>query len=198
MKNQFFFLVVPEKYEKYFTQLRAMHIMACILILVYTLFQFENWDANWMEIVSALPAVLAILVLAIFKTNFLKQVQVNQVLRIFEIGFLAMAASFFYEKQYWVAMILFGLVALFILMLLIIENKVFSERFIELNQNEITLPQMFFTKKISWDSIQNVVLRFHVLTLEMKDNTFVQQSVFHKYDEAELLQLTDFLNRQLR
>lgn len=197
MKNQFFFLMVPEKYQKYFVQMKALHIMACIFLLVYAIQLLADWDANWMEIVAAVPAVLAVLGVVIFKGDLLKQVQVNQVLRLFEVGFMGIAAVYFYDKQLWLPMFLFGFVGVFLLLLMVVENKIFGERFIKLTDREIIYPQLFYTKKIPWQNLKNVVLRFHVLTFEMQDGSFIQQDVFHKYDENEIALFDDFLKRQL-
>ena len=197
MKNQFFFLLIPEKYQKYFVQMRAMHIMACIFLIVYGIILLSDWSANWMEIVALVPTTLAVLYTIIFKGEMLKQVQINQVLRLFEIGFLGIAAVYFYNQQLWISMALFAAVGFSMLVLLLLENKIFSEQFIELNDQEILMPQLFYVRKIPWQNISNIVLRFHVLTLEMKDNSFVQQSVFHKYDADELALFDDFLKRQL-
>lgn len=197
MKNQFFFLIVAEKYQKYFNQMKAMHIMACIFLLGYALFLLSDMDKNWMEIIALIPTTLAVLYFVIFKGQGLKQSQINQVLRIFEVGFLGIAANSFYNLQEYIPMALFGLIALFVLILLLMENKIFSDRFIELNQEGIIFPQLFYTKKISWENLKNIILRFNVLTFEQKDNSYIQQGVFHKYDEEELALFDDFLKRKL-
>ena len=197
MKNQFFFLLIPEKYEKYFRQMRAMHIMACIFLIVYSILLLTDWDANWMEIISLVPTTLAVLYFVIFKGQSLKQVQINQVLRLFEIGFLGIAANYFFKAGQLLPMVLFASVALFVLILLVMENKIFSDRFIELNDKEIIWPQLFNTRKIPWQNLKSVILKFHVLTFDMQDKGFVQQDVFHKYDEEELALFDDFLKRQL-
>ncbi len=197
MKNQFFFLIVPEKYDKYFRQMKAMHIMACIFLLIYGVLLLADWDANWMELIGLLPTTLAVLYFVLFKGKMLKEVQINQVLRLFEIGFLGIAANYFYSASQFLPMVLFGAVALFILVLLIMENKIFSDRFIELNDKEIIWPQLFTTRKIPWQNIENIVLKFHVLTFDMTDKGYQQQDVYHKYDENELAQFDDFLKRQL-
>lgn len=197
MKQQFFFLLVPEKYSKYFNQMKAMHIMACIFLLGYAFLLFSDWDKNWMEIIALIPTNLAVLYFVIFKGDNLKQTQINQVLRIFEIGFLSIAANAFFLAQQYIPMALFALVALFILVLLIMENKIFSDRFIELTDKEILIPQLFKTQKVPWQNIKNIVLRFNLLTFEQQDGTFIQQQVYHKYDEAELALFDDFLKRQL-
>ncbi len=177
--------------------MKALHVMACIFLLVYAVYLLSDWDANWMEIVAVIPASLATLGIVIFKGALLKQLQINQVLRLFEVGFLGVAANYFYTMQLILPMAIFGVVALFILVLMLLENKVFSERFIELNEQEIIFPQLLNKRKIPWQNITGVVLRFHVLTLEMKDDSFVQQAVFHKYDDDEIALFDDFLKRQL-
>jgi len=197
LKNQFFFLIVPEQYDKYFRQMRAMHIMACIFLLVYGILLLADWDSNWMEVLALAPTTLAVLYFVLFKGNSLKQVQINQVLRLFELGFLGIASHYFFSNGWQVPMVIFGLAALFILVLLVMENRIFSDRFIELNNEYIVWPQLFHTRKLPWQNLDNIVLRFHVLTFEMKDRTFVQQDVFHKYDEDELALFDDFLKRKL-
>ncbi len=197
MKNQFFFLLIPEKYDKYFRQMKAMHIMACIFLMIYGILLLNDWDKNWMEVVALIPTTLAVLYVVLFKGDNLKQVQLNQVLRLFEVGFLGIAANYFFKAGQILPAILFGGVAFFVLLLLIMENRIFSDRFIELNDQEIIWPQLFHTRKIPWQNIEHIVLKFHVLTFDMKDKGFVQQDIFHKYDEQELAQFDDFLKRQL-
>jgi hypothetical protein len=177
--------------------MKAMHIMACIFLLVYAVFLIADWENYWMELLALLPTSIAVLYFVIFKGNNLKQVQVNQVLRLFEIGFLGMASSYFYKVGQILPMILFGVLALFLLVLLIIENKIFSDRFIELNEHEIIWPQLFHKRKIPWQNINSLILKFHVLTFDLKDKEFIQQDVYHKYDESELALFEDFLKRQL-
>lgn len=197
MKNQFFFLLIPEKYDKYFRQMKAMHIMACIFLLIYAALLLTDWDKNSMEIIALVPTTLAVLYFVIFRGVNLKQSQINQVLRLFEIGFLGIAANYFFNSGQMLLMFLFGAVAVFILLLLLMENKIFSDRFIELNNKEITWPQIFNTRKIPWQNVKHIVLKFQVLTFELNDDSFIQQTVFHKYDEQELELFQDFLNRQL-
>lgn len=197
MKNQFFFLIVPEKYQKYFVQMKALHIMACIFLIVYALMLVQDWDKNWIEITALIPASLATLGVVIFKDEMLKHVQVNQVLRLFQLGFMGIAAVYFYDLAQWMPMVLFAALAVFLLILMLVENKIFGEQFIELNADEIIFPQLYYTKKIPWQNIKNIILRFHVLTFELKDDSFIQQDVFHKYDAEELALFEDFLKRKL-
>jgi len=177
--------------------MKAMHIMACIFLLIYGVLLLADWDANWVELIGLVPTTLAVLYFVIFKGKMLKQVQVNQVLRLFEIGFLGIAANYFFNANQFLPMILFGVVGVFILILMLMENKIFSDRFIELNDKEIIWPQLFHVRKIPWQNIENVILKFHVLTFDMKDKGYVQQEVYHKYDEAELALFDEFLKRQL-
>ena len=197
MKNQFFFLIVPEKYDKYFRQMKAMHIMACLFLLVYGILLLADWETNWMEVLALAPTTIAVLYFVLFKGKSLQQVQINQVLRLFELGFLGIAAHYFYSKGMQLPMIVFAGAAMFILVLLVMENRIFSERFIELNDQHIIWPQLFHTRKIPWQNLDAIILKFHVLTFEMKDKSFVQQEVFHKYDEQELALFDDFIKRKL-
>ncbi len=189
--------MIPEKFRKYFLQMLAMHFMACILLLIYAVYLIADWAANWMELAGLVPATLATLWILLKRSKLLKQVEVNQVLRLFEIGFLGIASSFFYHQQLWLGALLFGAVGAFLLVLLLVEYQMFSERFIELNEREIILPQLFFKRRIPWQNIENVILKYNLLTIEFKDNNFAQQQVFHKYDEYEMQLFDDFLKRQI-
>lgn len=198
MKSEFYFLMMHDQLQKYEMKMRAMHLMAGILIFVFCMFLLPQWDSMWMELIALVPASIGLMIFVIRNKKDLREVMVNLLFRILEIGLMSMAASHFYDNQNLILAGFYAFMAVVLLILVMIEYQLFGEHFIHLTTESINMPGIFSRKRIAWNNIQNVVLRHYLLTIEMKDNQFIQQSIYHQYDEVELQLFQDFLQRQLQ
>ncbi len=197
MKNTFYFLLERENKKKYGIQMRAMHIMAAILLLVYSIMLIPDWDNKWPEIVGFAPAMLGIIIYVIWKKKEVEQFEINRILRIIEVGALTMASIHFYETNVLIAALIYAVVACIILILTYLEYRIFGEHFIKLTEEYAIVPMHITTKKIAWEDMSNMILKYDLLTIHYKDDRFLQLQVYHQYDEHELGQFQEFLNRQL-
>lgn len=197
MKDQYSFLLVHDKFDKYFRQLKAMHLMAGFFLIIFA-FLLPTIATNSMLFLGGLALFVSLIFgVVILKNSLLRRLQINQMFRVAEIILLSLAAYYFYKENFLLPMALFSLVAVFILVLLVIESKIFSKQYIILNLKEILYPQIFTTRSIPWQNVTNVVLRFQVLTVEMKDGSFVQQTIAHNYSEEEVILFNNFIKQHL-
>jgi uncharacterized membrane protein len=197
MKNTFYFLLERENKKKYGIQMRAMHIMAAIMLLVYAVMLIPAWDTMWPEIVGFVPAMIGIIIFVIWKKKEVEQFEINRILRIIEIGALIMASIYFYETNVLLASAIYAVVACIILVLVFIEFRIFGEHFIILTEELIIVPMLFTNKKIGWADVKKIVLKYDLLTFQFQDESFWQLTIYHQYDAVELAQFQEFLNRQL-
>jgi low affinity Fe/Cu permease len=82
MHKQFHIKLQHDKLPRYLKQSRAMHIMACILLIIYALPYLADFSDNWMMLLGiSLPAI-TILAVTLFRNKLVRDINNNRVFRI--------------------------------------------------------------------------------------------------------------------
>lgn len=198
MLRHFYFRLLPPQLGKRYAQCRSIHIMAGILMFIYALFFVENFSQNWMQFLAMAPPAIVIIVLAIFKKNLIVDSQNNRVFRILEAGILLMAAIGFLQKNQMAPSILYGLFAVFLLLILYIENRMFSSQYIDVTESGVSVALPTHDKKMEWDRIRNIVVKGNYFTLEEKEGVIRQYPIVNSLTEDEFVQFNYFCDNYLR
>ena len=186
MRKEFQFLVQDEnRKRRYFTQCRAMHIMAALLLIVYTLPYIIDFKENWVYILAILIPSLLILFLSLFKKELITEVNNNRVFRVIEAGFLMMGCMHYLQTGQNIPALLFGLASLFMLFLLWMESRIFRDQYIIFNEDKVEVDLPIGRKRYDWGQLHAVMLQQDFITLSFKDNTIQQLNVRQWYSELE-------------
>jgi hypothetical protein len=197
MLRHFYFRLVPPQLGKRYAQCRSIHIMAGILMFVYTLFFIEKFSQNWMQLLAMAPPALVIIALAIFKKEIIVDAQNNRIFRILEAGILLMGAIGFLQKDHIGPTILFGLFAVFLLIILYIENRLFTSQYIDVTENGISIALPTHDKKMEWALLKNIIVKGDYFTVEDADGAIRQYPIVNSLNEEEFIQFNYFCAKYL-
>ncbi len=195
MHEPFHFRIFREDLGKRFSQSRAMHIMAGIILLVYGIPYL--WSSDWTMILGyTLPALMVISV-SLFKKKNLEVPQFNQVFRVLEIGFLIIAAENYANEHHPIIASFFMLAAILIACIFWLEHRLFNPQYIVFEENEVVVPGSFKDKKYAYQDLAQIVIREPFLTFQFKNQTFSQLKIHNHYNEYEISAFTTFCQRKL-
>ncbi|MFN5335563.1 MAG: hypothetical protein ACK5BV_10280 [Bacteroidota bacterium] len=77
------------------------------------------------------------------------------------------------------------------------EQKIFKKQFVRLDEKGIQLPAGEGGKKIAWSHIDNLRIRNDYVSINTKQNRFIQYETDHNYDEALLDEMNAWCIRHL-
>ncbi|MCF8292607.1 MAG: hypothetical protein K9I70_02245 [Chitinophagaceae bacterium] len=185
MHKQFHIKLQHDTLPRYLTQSRAMHIMACILLIIYALPYLADFSDNWMMLLGiSLPAI-TILAVTLFKSKLVRDINNNRVFRILEGGFLLMGSMHYLQADKVLPAIVFGMAALFILFLLWMEGRILQDQYIVFEDSHIEVELPLATRTYAWNELQAVMIRDEFLTLSYKDATIQQLKIQPEFIENE-------------
>ena len=185
MHKQFHIKLQHDTLPRYLTQSRAMHIMACILLIIYALPYLADFSDNWMMLLGiSLPAI-TILAVTLFKSKLVRDINNNRVFRILEGGFLLMGSMHYLQADKVLPAIFFGMAALFILFLLWMEGRILQDQYIVFEDSHIEVELPLATRIYAWSELQSVMIRDEFLTLSYKDATIQQLKIQPEFIENE-------------
>jgi hypothetical protein len=156
MHNEFHFKLIHPQLSSIYRQSRAMHFMACILLLMYArpyLFHLPN---EWMLTLGILLPSISILCVALFKKTMLQEPNINRIFRILEIGFLCMGSMHYLQEKSYLPCILFAFVAILLGVLLWMETRVLNDLFIVFTPQHIEIERLLKTKIIAWQALRSI------------------------------------------
>ena len=185
MHKQFHIKLQHDTLPRYLTQSRAMHIMACILLIIYALPYLADFSDNWMMLLGVSLPAITILAVTLFKKSLVRDINNNRVFRILEGGFLMMGSMHYLQADKYLPAIVFGMSALFILFLLWMEGRILQDQYIVFDQSQIEVELPLATRKYAWSEIQAVMIRNEFLTLSYKDSTIQQLKIQPEFVENE-------------
>jgi hypothetical protein len=185
MHKQFHIKLQHDKLPRYLKQSRAMHIMACILLIIYALPYLADFSDNWMMLLGiSLPAI-TILAVTLFRNKLVRDINNNRVFRILEGGFLLMGSMHYLQADKVLPAIVFGMAALFILFLLWMEGRILQDQYIVFEDSHIEVELPLATRTYAWNELQAVMIRDEFLTLSYKDTTIQQLKIQPEFIENE-------------
>jgi hypothetical protein len=77
------------------------------------------------------------------------------------------------------------------------EQKIFKKQFVRMDEKEIQLPVGEGRKKIAWNQIDNLRIRNDYISINTKQNRFIQFETDHIYNEARLDEMNAWCFRHL-
>lgn len=197
MPEHFYFRLVHHDIKKRIIQCRALHIMAGIMMVIYSLQFLPHIQEQWMQVLAILPPAILIIVLAIFKKKMITDAGNNRVFRILEAGILLMGSMAYLKTNQFFPAVLFGLVAFFLLYVLYIESRLFSKQFIDVTKAGVTVALPTHNKNTEWTEIKNIVVKNDYFTLETTNNKIRQYPVFDSLSSEESLQFLQFCEQHI-
>jgi len=119
----------------------------------------------------------ALLALLIFKNKWLTEKKTNRIVRAVELAILLCFAGFAAMNKLAVPAIIYGLVAAAILFAVYWESVSDNTLYIEVDKRGIRLPITSRKRFLEWWEVDNVLLRFGVLTIDCHDNRLFQWNI---------------------
>lgn len=197
MLKHFYFKIIKEDIAKRYMQSRAMHVMAAIFLFFYGMYYLLQGDESWMMILAIVPPSLLIIILVIFKRRLFEDANNNKVFRILECGFLVMATLFYWDEHKIIISIIYGLVSAVTLILFWMENRLFHDQYIGILDNMIEVELPFFTKKYTWKEVEQVTIKNHYLSLQLKGNKFLQLRIEDDLDEEQRTHFFEYCQQRI-
>lgn len=197
MIEHFYFRLLHQDIDRKIIQCRSIHIMASILLIVYALQFIKDYQEQWMLLLIGIPPALVIIFFSIFKKNIITEVNNNRIFRILELGLLVMAFLHFFKENEYPAFILYFVFSIFLFIIFYIENRVFSKQFIDVKSNGIQIALPTHDKKIDWQQVKNIVVRENYITIETKEEKYLQYPIFNSLTENEYEQFILFCSKNI-
>ena len=186
MAKQCTFTLQPdEKSTRSLKQCRAMHIMAAIMLVIYSLPYAFTFETDWIYLLAILLPALVILFIAIARRTLIEDANNNRIFRILEAGFLMMGSMHYLQVDQNIPALLYGLVSLFMLFLLWMESRLFQEKHIFFDEEKVEVEFPLGTRSYTWAQLHAVMLQSAIITLSFKDHTIHQLAIRPDYSELE-------------
>lgn len=195
MLDHFYFRLLFPNIAKRVAQCRSLHIMAGILMIIYSLQFLKDFRENWMQLLAILPPALIIIFLAVFKKGMIADNNNNRIFRILEIGILFMGSMGYMKTDQLFPAILFGVFALFLLFILYLENRLFSSQYIDVTKMGVSISLPTHDRKIGWNDVRNIIVRDEYFTVETAGNEIWQYRVFNSLTTDEYEQFLTFCKK---
>ena len=120
---------------------------------------------------------ILLFILLIFKNAWVTEKKNNRVLRIAELAVLLCFASFAAMNDLMIPAAIYGIVAGAILFAIYWESVSDNTLYIHIDEKGIRLPLTSRKRFLEWWEIENVLLRFGVLTIDCYDNRLFQWNI---------------------
>jgi|GEM_PF-370163 len=113
----------------------------------------------------------------LFRAKWLMEKKTNSVLRIVELAVMLIFASFAAMHHLMIPAAIYGLVAAAILFAIYWESVSDNTLYIVIDERGIKLPLTSRKRFLEWWEVENVLLRFGVLTIDCHDNRLFQWNI---------------------
>lgn len=118
-----------------------------------------------------------LLAVLLFKSKWLTEKKTNRMLRIVELAVMLCFASFAAMVGLKVPVAVYGLIAAAILFAIYWESVSDNTLYIHIDERGIRLPLTSRKRFLEWWEVENVLLRFGVLTIDCHDNRLFQWNI---------------------
>jgi hypothetical protein len=178
--------VIDEKVKPH--QVTTLH-MVCALAFIVTgaiIVTYNYTIPMWGGAILSAGILLTILVMA--KNKWVISKKVNPVIRIIEL-LLAICIAAYSLQQHWkFPALIFGALSAVILFALFWERTAGSPLSVHLDESGIKLPASSTKRFKPWTEVDEVLLRFGILTINCTDNSLLQWNVADKEIENKALE----------
>ena len=180
------FVLALQEVKSQRRQLTALHLVVafvlcgiggCSFVLYWFTHTSSKFSAAYMPFAACgficSVAGIAVFLLTIFARRKMAQPRFHLALRILELLLLAGSAALFAMQHWRVPAALFGILAAIVLLALFLEQLPNESPSVSISDKGIELPG----KKLEWQDIDSVLLRFGTLTIEQAGNRILQRSI---------------------
>ncbi len=174
---EYTFNIVIANIKKRINQIWYLHIMSALLVLVFAMRGFINLPKTSFQLILGLPVFLFLLFACFFKKSWLLTPKVNRTVRLLECSMVALTALHFYNYGYSLQAIAFGFTVLLLFFSMMIEQQLLTGVTVKLNDLGVTRKVGAMDVTTPWQEIYNVILRDNLLTVELKNNSFLQAEI---------------------
>lgn len=169
-------------------QVTALHLIVafsllgvgglCYLLGVYTqIWSRTAFGSGTLPAIASLTLAVIMFLVIFLKNKWLRRPAVNRAFRVVELCLtLAMLAGALALK-WWAPAAVAGVLAAAILFALYWENNSRSRLVIKVDTEGIKLPITSRKRGISWPDVNNVLLRYGILTIDCADNSLYQWNI---------------------
>lgn len=171
-----FELALPEMRAKHH-QVTALHLMAALAMIGSgaVLHQLYPPAAIWSLVLAGTGIVL--LYFTVFRNKWLTDNKANRIIRILELLLMIGLSLFFISKQWTQPAVMFGVLAAAMSFALFWEKKANTTQIIRIDEQGIKLPITSRKRSITWPEVEQVILRFGILTIDCEDNRLYQWNI---------------------
>ena len=180
--------LTEEKVKPY--QTVALHFLVGLALFTFGVlsYLFYFYTINITNAASSMPELkrwgplmlfpgAVILFISLFRGNWLKKSKNNRLLRIIEISCSLLSCGYFALGHWWLPAGIFGILAATLLLAGLWENSKNRAQFITIDGKGVQLPATSRRKSLEWREIEQVILRFGILTIDCVDNHLYQWNV---------------------
>lgn len=194
MRDSFQLELKDPNEQKQSHQIRAMHMMSGLFILIYAAQYLRIAPIQWLTVIGLLIPALAICLLPIFRPDYFKQAESNRIFRILETALLVLGGLHFLQKTQTIIACLFFGIAVLTLFLLWLENRLLTKRFVNLNAKGIQIDLPLKTIHLPYTQLINVVVNPNYLTLIESEHRIRQFPLQTESMEIDWQELDAFLD----
>jgi len=137
---------------------------------------------------GVLAGGLLLLGLTIFKSNLLLERGPGRVIRISELLLMGAFAGLSFWKGLQIPGIIYTIISLSVLYALISEGRADSTLYVVADKKGIRLPVTSRKKFLQWWEVENVLVRFSILTIDCHDNRLFQWNISDRNFDRESFQ----------
>ncbi len=190
----FTFSIIENNIAKRYAQIRALHIMLALLIIVVGISVYAH--ASNFTILSSLFFMIGFIILAIslFKKKTWLQLLPHNIARVVEVVLLVFGSNHFYMQKMVVPGICFLLVGILLIPIFLVEKSILQGKKVIFKNGGAFIENGLYVKNIQWPKIERVILKHQILTIDCKNNHLIQLKV----QENEMPEFVEYCQQQMQ
>jgi hypothetical protein len=182
----YIFDIALAKIEKRYNQIWYLHIMAALLVLVFTIRGLSNLPETAIQLWIGVPILLGLIYLITIKKNELLTTKVNRWVRLVEAATISLASYHFFKYDYTFVGIAFAISAIMILFTSTIEHQILNGVQIKIDDNGINRNIGLGSQTTIWEEVSNVIINSNLLTVDLKNNHLLQVNFKNELSATEI------------
>lgn len=167
--------VMDEKVKPH--QVTGLHLLSAFVIAgIGAFFYLLYADVKWAGL-AMMIAGLVLLFISLFKIKWITQGINNRLFRVFELAALLSTAIYLALHHRWIPTIVPGSLSLALLFALYWERGAYKNLTIQVSKEGIKLPVTSRKRQVHWHEVEQVLLRYGILTIDCHNNRLFQYHV---------------------
>jgi hypothetical protein len=189
--------IIFEPFNKQKTAARLLHLLAGFLMIANAWGDFKQPTPNILFVVVQIAGAILVLLYAFPGSKlFRKTASVNSLFRLVEAAILLYAAWYFYGMNLGLMSLLQVIGSTGLLFLFFTERKIFAECFVVVDEKGIHTPTNFGSRLIDWKNIDNMLIRNDFVSINTKQNEFIQYPAGVVLSELQMDEINEFCRKK--